>query len=54
MRYNSSIKLKVGRLRCNKCAFKLDKPAEIRDHVEKVHAELQLTEEMNINDKLKF
>ena len=46
MRYTSSITLKVGNFKCNKCEFSSDKPAEIRDHAEKVHAELQLTEEM--------
>ena len=50
MSYNPSIKLKpemryssgIGNFKCNKCAFSSDKPADIRDHVQKVHARLQL------------
>ena len=52
MRYNSSklksqndhgppIGIKLGNFRCNQCVFSSDKPAEIRDHVEKNHARLQ-------------
>ena len=52
MRYNPSLKLKsqtrhligykMGNFKCNKCVFSSDRPAEIRDHIQKVHAELQL------------
>ena len=52
MRYNSSLKVKAGCLRCNKCEFKSDKPAEIRDHFETVHADLQLGREDD--NKLKY
>ena len=37
--------------RRNKCEFSSDKPADIRDHAQKVHAELQLRRDGN---KLKF
>ena len=42
MRYNPAIKLEVGLFKCNKCGFNSDKPSEIREHVEKLHAEFQL------------
>ena len=59
---NSSIKLKYemshspsigykGNFKCNKCLFSSDKPAVIRDHVEKVHAgEFQMR---RVDDKFK-
>ena len=51
LRYNSSIKVKVGTFKCNKCEFSSDKPLEIRDHVEKVHTDCNFRRNDN---KLKF
>ena len=33
--------MQVGKFKCNKCPFSSEKPTEIRDHVQKVHPELQ-------------
>ena len=41
----------MGNFKCNKCVFSSDRPAVIRDHVQKVHAELQLGKDDN---KLRF
>ena len=41
MRHNSYIQMKVGNFKCIKCVFSSDKPGVIRDHVKKVHSELQ-------------
>ena len=41
LRHNSCIQMNEGNFKCNKCVFSSDKPEVIRDHVKKVHSELQ-------------
>ena len=51
----TSKKLKVGNFKCHKCEFSSNKPEEIRNHAQKVHADLRSNQDINFRcNKCKF
>ena len=58
-RKRDTIGMTLGNFKCNKCSFSSDLPADIRDHVQKVHGELLGTKQPSVmplasNEDIKF